>query len=98
MSPPSAREIFGLVRVTDRAEAAAPRVKLPALMLLGGKDQIVPNSTVRRVFAPLNGPRKVIDYPDGWHLLFRDLQAERVWQDVADWVLDVERPACKAKR
>ena len=98
LSPPSAREIFGLVRVTDRAEAAAPRVKLPPLMLLGGKDQIVPNSTVRRVFATLNGPRKVIDYPDGWHLLFRDLQAERVWQDVADWVLDVERPACKAKR
>jgi len=25
-------------------------------------------------------------YPEGWHLLFRDLQARAVWRDVADWI------------
>jgi len=25
-------------------------------------------------------------YKDGWHLVFRDLQAEQVWRDVAGWI------------
>ncbi|HSF94207.1 MAG TPA: alpha/beta fold hydrolase [Thermohalobaculum sp.] len=94
LRPPSAREIMGLVRVADLAEAAAARVSLPALLLLGDKDQIVPNKTARRVFDRLAGPRRVIEYPEGWHLLFRDLQAERVWRDVANWVLAAPAPAC----
>lgn len=87
LRPPSAREIYGLVRVADLAAEAADDVGLPALLLLGEKDQIVPNKRVRRVFERLDGPREVIEYPEGWHLLFRDLQAGRVWRDVADWTL-----------
>jgi len=43
------------------------------------------------VFARLTGPRRVIEYQEGWHLLFRDLQAERVWRDVADWSRAIPR-------
>ncbi|MFQ5565735.1 MAG: alpha/beta fold hydrolase [Paracoccaceae bacterium] len=89
LRPPSAREIFGLVRVADMAEAAAERVGLPALLLLGAKDEIVPGAAARRVFARLSGRRRVIEYAEGWHLLFRDLQAERVWRDVAEWALAI---------
>ena len=98
LRPPSAREIFGLVRVSDMAEAAAASVGLPALLLLGEKDEIVPNARVRRVFARLTGPHQVIEYGQGWHLLFRDLQAERVWRDVANWALSAApaRPTCAA--
>jgi acylglycerol lipase len=96
LHPPSAREIFGLVRVTDMAYAAAENVGLPALLLLGDKDQIVPNARVRRVFDRLAGPRKVIEYPQGWHLLFRDLQARTVWRDVADWSLTIPHDAACA--
>jgi acylglycerol lipase len=92
---PSARELLGLVRVTDRAEAAADRVDRPALLLLGAKDQIVPNTRVSRIFATLRGPKRTIAYPDGWHLLFRDLQAPNVWRDVADWTLS-RPPSCTA--
>lgn len=98
LSPPSAREIMGLVRVTDRAAEAAPLTPLPALMLLGTKDQIVPNKTVRRIFARLPGKTDVTEYPEGWHLLFRDLQAETVWRDVARWVADLPPPAKCAPR
>lgn len=98
LRPPSARELMGLVRIVDRAEAAAPRAALPTLMLLGAKDQIVPNRTVRRVIGRIPGPRKVIEYPEGWHLLFRDLQARRVWKDVAGWVLARPMPACKVSK
>lgn len=95
LSPPSAREILGLVRITDRAAEAAPEAPHPALMLLGAKDQIVPNDTVRRIFDRLPGETQVITYDEGWHLLFRDLQAETVWRDVAKWVTGRERPvAC----
>lgn len=87
LAPPSAREIFGLVRVTDRAAAAARDVSTPALMLLGAQDQIVPNRIVRDVFARLPGDTRVIEYADGWHLVFRDRQAGRVWDDVAAWAL-----------
>jgi alpha-beta hydrolase superfamily lysophospholipase len=93
LSPPSARELMGLVRVTDLAEAAAERTRLPALLLLGERDQIVPNDRVEAVFDRLSGPRRTIRYAEGWHLLFRDLQAARVWADVADWALAQEPPA-----
>lgn len=96
LKPPSARELYGLVRLSDLAEEAAAHVRLPALLLLGDKDQITPNKSVRQVFRRLKGPREVVTYPDGWHLLFRDLQAARVWREVADWVLSgmPRRPAC----
>jgi len=96
LAPPSAREIFGLVRITDRAHGAAPGVATPALLLLGAKDQIVPNRTVREVIGMLTGPRRIVEYPEGWHLLFRDLQAARVWQDVADWTLALATEAAPA--
>ena len=98
LSPPSAREIMGLVRVTDRAAAAASTIEKPALMLLGDKDQIVPKRAVRDVFARLPGETRTIDYAEGWHLLFRDLQAETVWRDVADWTLQQPGPpTCAAE-
>lgn len=100
LSRPSPRELLGLVRVADLAARAADDVRLPALLLLGEKDEIVPNDSVREVFARLDGPRRVISYAEGWHLLFRDLQAERVWRDVADWALSEAptRPACAVDR
>ena len=94
LAPPSAREIFGLVRVTDRAASAAASVSTPALMLLGTKDQIVPNPVARDVFSRLTGPAEVIEYPEGWHLIFRDLQARTVWNDVAEWTLSLARKGC----
>ena len=97
LAPPSAREIFGLVRVTDRAASAAEDVQLPSLMLLGEKDQIVPNPVARDVFSRLPGQAEVITYEDGWHLVFRDLQAQKVWEDVADWTLSFARKGCTAE-
>lgn len=93
LAPPSARELHGLVRLTDLAEAAAPNVQVPTLLLLGSKDQIVVNSAARQTFARFAGPQHLVEYQDGWHLIFRDLQAERVWRDVANWVLNGTPPA-----
>lgn len=91
LSPPSPRELMGLVRIVDRA-AAAPETRLPALMLLGEKDEILPAERVEAVFARLGDPGRVVRYEEGWHLLFRDLQAPRVWADVAGFALGLDGP------
>jgi acylglycerol lipase len=84
---PSSRELYGLVRVMDEAAEAAPDVGLPTLTLMGAKDEVLQPERVREMHGRIPGAAGFRLYPDGWHWLFRDLQAERVWRDVADFVL-----------
>ena len=88
---PTSRELYGLVQVMDRAAAAAPAVDLPTLTLMGAHDEVLRPDSVRAVQATIAGDPAFILYPDGWHWLFRDLQAPRVWNDVADFVLSATR-------
>lgn len=85
---PSSREFMGLIRIMDRAVEAAPRVTLPTLVLYGDKDEVTPPAPVDAAFEALAGDKTFRRYPEGWHLLFRDLQARVVWADVADWIED----------
>ncbi|QIE57063.1 alpha/beta hydrolase [Pikeienuella piscinae] len=86
LAPPSSREFTGLIRLMDRAVAAAPHVRTPTLTLYGEKDEVAPKDAVLAAHEALAGPKTLILYPEGWHLLFRDLQAEHVWRDVVDWM------------
>ena len=96
---PSSRELYGLVRVMDRATAAAPDVTMPTLVLVGVHDEILRPEQVRRVYDTIPGGIGFIVYRDGWHWLFRDRQAERVWRDVGDFALSARRaPAGAASR
>jgi acylglycerol lipase len=84
---PSSRELYGLVHVMDRAAEAAPLVTLPTLTLMGSRDEVLRPARVRAVHDRIPGAAGYVEYPDGWHWLFRDRQAERVWSDVADFAL-----------
>ena len=88
---PSSRELYGLVRLMDAAAAAAPLVDTPTLTLMGAHDEVLRPDLVRRIHDRIPGAVDFRLYPEGWHWLFRDVQAERVWRDVADFVLS--RPA-----
>ncbi|MGQ0742547.1 MAG: lysophospholipase [Alphaproteobacteria bacterium] len=78
--------VYGLVTLMDEAYDAASRVNSPpVLFLYGEKDEIVPREPVQEVARVLDGARVAI-YPNGYHMLLRDLQAENVWKDVARWV------------
>jgi acylglycerol lipase len=83
----SSRELYGLVRLMDLAAAAAPKVYTPTLTLVGSKDEITSPAGIRKVHERIPGRAGLIEYPEGWHWLFRDLQARRVWSDVANFVL-----------
>jgi len=90
---PSSRELWGLVRVMDRAAAAAPAVATPTLTLMGAHDEVLRPEAVRAVHDRIPGRAGYVEYPEGWHWLLRDLQAATVWQDVADFALGLPAPA-----
>ncbi len=86
---PSSRELYGLVRVMDRAAAAAPEVTTPTLTLIGRNDAFLAPERVRGVHDRIAGAAGFRIYEEGWHWLFRDLQAARVWDDVATFALEI---------
>ncbi|MHA3916225.1 alpha/beta fold hydrolase [Halovulum sp. GXIMD14793] len=91
ISDPAGRDLFGLIRLMDRAALAAPRVPMPSLTLIGTHDALFHPKAVRRVHALIPGEKNLIEYPNGWHWLFRDKQAETVWKDVASFALSPQR-------
>ncbi len=78
--------VLGVVRLMGEAFENTHGVCADALMLIGRKDQIIPLSAMEHTAENFCGDVDVRRYPDGWHLLFRDLQRERVWLDVAAWI------------
>jgi len=80
--------IYGLVGLMDRAYLSAPEVNEPALYLYGEKDEIIPKGPTKATIARWCGPLRVVVYEKGWHMLLRDLQAERVWADIARFTRD----------
>jgi alpha-beta hydrolase superfamily lysophospholipase len=88
--------VYGLVNLMDRAMVSAASLRVPALVLYGAKDQLIPPAAVQemtgRLPAASDGRRRVVYYPNGYHMLLRDLQAETVWRDIAAWMADPRAP------
>ncbi|SEH28874.1 alpha/beta hydrolase [Magnetospirillum fulvum] len=87
--------ISGLVDLMDAAQADIARLPVAALVLYGEKDQVIPPDPMWEAIAAL--PRRGHDqraalYPEGWHMLLRDLQAARVLDDIAAWTADPTAP------
>jgi alpha-beta hydrolase superfamily lysophospholipase len=88
--------IKGLVDVMDMATAAAPLLTQRALILYGAKDQIIPKPPFYhflRSLPPVSpGRRTIAYYPEGWHLLGRDLEAATVIADMTSWIEHPDAP------
>ena len=79
--------VAGLVELMAQSQAEAPALRLRMLVLLGARDQIVRPQAARRFVATLDsGNCKAVTYLNGWHLLLRDHQRERVFADILAWV------------
>jgi alpha-beta hydrolase superfamily lysophospholipase len=88
--------MHGLSDLMDEALAAAPRFDRRALLLYGEKDELVPLDPMLQLWQQLPADagerqRRVL-YQNGWHLLFKDLQAAVVIEDVARWIADPAAP------
>ena len=81
--------IYGLQDLMDAAYAAAGRFTLPALVLYGGHDEIIPPEPVLDAYNRLpdnpEGHKELILYDNGYHMLLRDLEAEKVLGDIVAW-------------
>ena len=86
--------IGGLVRLMDLALASTPLVPGPLLVLGGARDEVVPPTAHAAMLERLTAdPCLEIVYPEGWHLLLRDLQRQVVWDDILAWIDGVPPPS-----
>jgi len=82
-------QVYGLVNLMDQARQAPKRLSdpPPILFLYGAKDQVIPADPTQAVIAELGARAEVHRYPDGYHMLLRDLDRKLVWHDLEDWVI-----------
>ena len=82
--------IYGLQNLMDAGYERADLLNLTTLVLYGRNDEIIPKEPVldmfHRIPEPFPGRKQMILYENGYHMLMRDLQAEKVLQDIVDWV------------
>jgi acylglycerol lipase len=76
----------GLTDTMDAAQAAAPRFTALGLFLYGGRDDIVPPDATAALWDRLPpGARRAL-YPNGYHLLMRDLDRAAPIGDAIAWI------------
>ncbi|MBU0725339.1 MAG: lysophospholipase [Alphaproteobacteria bacterium] len=84
--------IWGLVNLMDDGLESAARLHIPALILYGARDEIVPSAPVCRMLRrlPLDEAqtRRIAVYPEGWHMMLRDLHGPLVQRDISAWLAD----------
>jgi len=84
--------LYGLVDLMEAALLASDRLSMPALILYGEQDAVIPRRPVCRMLGRLPpvppADWRLVVYPDGYHMLTRDLQAGVVLQDMVAWLLE----------
>lgn len=86
--------VYGLVTLMEHAHWAAARLPrtLPILASYGAKDIVVPENGVERTAKLLPPNVRTVYYPNGYHMLLRDLQAEKVHADYLAFMMDPGAP------
>jgi alpha-beta hydrolase superfamily lysophospholipase len=78
----------GLVDLMDDAQASAPDLPANVLLLYGGQDQLVPPEAMAATWCALPPGPVLGFYPNGYHLLLRDLDRAQPTGDVIAWMHD----------
>ncbi len=80
--------VWGLTDLMDAARKAPDHLGAtpPILFLYGAKDQIIPRAPTEAVAKELGPRAEVHKYPNGYHMLLRDLDGPGIWKDIAAWI------------
>ena len=78
--------ILGAERLMGAGYDAADEASGDILFLYGEKDDIIPVKQLRKAARRLCANASVVAYPDGWHMIFADLEREKPLRDAADWI------------
>lgn len=83
-------QVYGVVSLMETAHDRAPALpeSVPTLMSYGANDYVIPMDGVKRTAEILPDHVRTVYYEDGYHMLMRDLQSERVHQDYLAFMLD----------
>lgn len=84
---------YFLVELMSRAHQAAMKLTAPRyLMLYGEKEAVLPMSAIASMLhsLPVLPPQRqqLALYPNGYHLLLRDIDSEIVVKDILNWIED----------
>ncbi|MEL6860707.1 MAG: alpha/beta fold hydrolase [Pseudomonadota bacterium] len=87
-------QVHGVVTLMENAHRAAPKLPgdVPMLLTYGAKDIVIPKRGVKRTAKRLPEHVRTAYYPDGYHMLLRDLQSELVFEDVLTFLRDPDAP------
>ena len=92
---------FGLTNLMETALLSGLQLTLPALILYGEQDDIIPPNSMCEMMKRLPGPSagqwRLVLYPAGYHMLTRDLQAAVVLQDMLSWIKNQSAPLPSAQ-
>lgn len=82
--------VHGLVDLMESASLSLGTMKRPALLMYGAHDQLIEPEPMRLALKRTEGAPnlRTAFYPDGWHLLNRDLNAETVYADALAYMGD----------
>ena len=84
--------LFGLVDLMESAWAGVGRLQVPTGYFYGANDEIIPSEPSFEAARRLKPSDRSAYYAEGWHLLIRDRQRERVIADVQSFILDPGTP------
>ena len=86
--------IYGLVDLMQTASEQLGQVQRPTLLIYGAHDEIVEKGPMRRALIRAgDAPNlRTAWYADGWHLLNRDLGAQKTYDDVEGFLRDPDAP------
>lgn len=85
--------VYGLVQLMDNAQQAVHHLRKPTLILYGQNDQIIPSRAIATLaHDTLPAGSTLAYYPQGYHMLLRDLHANTVLGDIIAWISTPQAP------
>ncbi|MGI9320481.1 MAG: lysophospholipase [Thiogranum sp.] len=83
--------LYGVSNLMDSAQVASSDLNSDTLILYGKNDEVIPKQPtcewLQSLPADAVRSTRTVIYEYGYHMLTRDLQADTVLQDIADWLL-----------
>jgi len=81
--------VYGLTNLMDKALKDARHINTKALIMYGEKDEVIPMEPTCTMLHSMNNANADYTfrlYPNGYHMLTRDLQAETVFSELYQWI------------
>lgn len=84
--------MYGLTNLMDQALSRAGQLQLPTLIQYGKNDQVIPKEPTFLMLEKMPKTTRKAFYEHGYHMLLRDLQAEKPLADIVAWITAPNKP------